>query len=166
MVNAIVCVDRNWGIGKDNKLLYHIKDDMDFFKIMTTGNICVCGRKTSESIPNFPLKNRSNIVLTNQKSSFEPFLAYMKGSDLREMLGLKVFNQDVFFIGGSTVYKEFLDLFDRIYVTKVYDEKESDSFFPNLDELPEWKIVAESALKKEGDLSFRFIKYERKFRSN
>ena len=161
-MNLIVAVDKNWGIGLNNKLLVSIPADMKFFRQTTTGNVVVMGRKTLESFPNgLPLKNRRNIVLTRDPEykvkdaeivhSREELMELLKDCD----------SSRVYVIGGESVYRMLLPDCDTVHVTKVDHAFEADTFFPNLDEMPEWKITADSEEQTYFDLEYTFLKYER-----
>lgn len=160
-MNLIVNVDKNWAIGKDNKLLVRIPADMKFFREQTTGKVVVMGRKTLESFPGGqPLKNRVNIVLTANPAyqADGAFVVHSK-EELKEEL--KKFNsEDVYIIGGESIYRMFLEECDTAYVTKVDDSYEADAYFPNLDEMPEWKILKESGEQTYFELGFRWLKYQ------
>ena len=162
-MNIIVAADQNWAIGKDNKLLISIPADMKFFRTTTTGKVVVMGRKTLESFPGGqPLKKRTNIVLTRDKNykvkdaivvhSIEEVLEELKKYD----------SEDVYVIGGDSIYSQMLPYCDTAHVTKIDFAYEADSWFPNLDEDPEWKIAAESEEQTYFDLEYTFVKYVRK----
>jgi dihydrofolate reductase len=150
-ISMIACISSNRAIGKDNKLLFHIKEDMAFFKRMTMGRIVIMGRKNWESIPTKfrPLPGRTNIILTRQKD-------YDASKDLlsiSEEIQKTIFVctsladvettitklqeaaviEEVFVIGGSEIYQLFLDYVDAVYLSIVDQEVEGDSFFPVLD---------------------------------
>lgn len=161
-MNLIVAVDKNWAIGKDNKLLVQIPMDMKFFRETTTGKVVVMGRKTLESFPNgLPLKNRTNIVLTHNKNYDG------KGSIVVHSIEalkdeLKKYNsEDIYVIGGEQIYKALLDDCDVAHITKINFAYDADAYFPNLDEMPEWKITADSEEQTYFDLEYYFYKYER-----
>ena len=162
-MNIIVAADQNWAIGKDNKLLISIPADMKFFRTTTTGKVVVMGRKTLESFPGGqPLKKRTNIVLTRDKNykvkdaivvhSIEEVLEELKKYD----------SEDVYVIGGDSIYSQMLPYCDTAHVTKIDFAYEADSWFPNLDEDPEWKIAEESEEQTYFDLIYHFYKYEKK----
>ena len=162
-MNIIVAADQNWAIGKDNKLLISIPADMKFFRTTTTGKGVVMGRKTLESFPGGqPLKKRTNIVLTRDKNykvkdaivvhSIEEVLEELKKYD----------SEDVYVIGGDSIYSQMLPYCDTAHVTKIDFAYEADSWFPNLDEDPEWKIAEESEEQTYFDLEYTFVKYVRK----
>lgn len=133
-MNAIVAVDKNWAIGKDNNLLFRIKEDMKFFKSITTDKIVVMGSKTFESIGK-ALPNRTNMVLTGTPMKYRDIPgieAYCKG-DLDYILRGEQ-SDDIFIIGGASVYKQYLDKLDNIYVTVLNKEYDADTYFVDLNE--------------------------------
>ena len=141
-MNIIVAVDKNWAIGKDNKLLVSIPADMKMFRQETTGKVVVMGRKTLESFPNgLPLKNRTNIVLTGNKDyNVKDAIIVHTVEELLEEIK-KYPSEEVYCIGGDSVYKQLLPYCDTAHVTKIDFAYEADSYFPNLDEMPEWKVI-------------------------
>lgn len=162
-MNLIVAVDKNWGIGKDNKLLVSIPSDMKFFRQETTGKVVVMGRKTLESFPNgLPLKNRTNVVLTSDKNYQAKDAVIVH--DMEELLeALKEYEQeDIYVIGGGSVYKQMLEYCDVAHVTKIDFGFEADTYFPNLDEDDAWEVTATSEEQTYFDLEYAFVKYERK----
>lgn len=162
-MNIIVAVDKNWAIGCNNKLLVSIPSDMKYFRSTTTGKVVVMGRKTLESFPNgLPLKNRINIVLTgNREYSVKDAVMCYSMEELLEKL--KEYNsEDIYVIGGDSIYHQMLPYCDVAHVTKIEHAYEADAWFPNLDEMPEWQITADSDEQTYFDLEFRFLKYERK----
>ena len=161
-MNIIVAVDKNWAIGKDNKLLVSIPADMKMFRQETTGKVVVMGRKTLESFPNgLPLKNRTNIVLTGNKDyNVKDAIIVHTVEELLEEIK-KYPSEEVYCIGGDSVYKQLLPYCDTAHVTKIDFAYEADCYFPNLDEMPEWKVTAESDEQTYFDLEYSFMKYER-----
>ncbi len=162
-MNLILSADNNWAIGKDNKLLVRIPADMKFFRETTTGKVVVMGRKTLESFPNgLPLKNRINIVLT-KNLSYQVKDAIVVHSKEELDQELKKYNSDdIYVIGGGSVYEMLLKECDIAHVTKINYTYEADTFFPNLDEDPDWEIVADSEEQTYFDLEYFFLKYQRK----
>ncbi len=138
-MNTIVAVDRNWGIGKDNKLLVSIPADMKFFRQETIGKVVVMGRKTLESFPGgMPLAGRTNIVLTrNEEYRVKGAQIVHSRQQLLEELE-RYPSRDIYVIGGDSVYKMMLPFCDTAYVTKIDFAYEADSFFPDLDQMEEW----------------------------
>ena len=161
-MNLIVAVDKNWAIGYQNKLLTSIPEDMKFFRQTTTGKVVVMGRKTLESFPGKkPLKNRTNIVLTKNPSyQAEGAIVVHNEDELREELK-KYDSEDIFVIGGESIYRQFLDECDKAYITKIEYAYTADAYFPNLDEKEEWKITAESEEHTCFDLEYFFLTYEK-----
>lgn len=162
-MNLIVAVDENWAIGKDNKLLVSIPSDMKFFRQTTTGKVVVMGRKTLESFPNgLPLKNRTNIVLTRSRD-YKVKDAVMVHSVPELLAELEKYNsEDVYVIGGDSVYRELLPYCDTAHVTKISHAYEADAYFPNLDAMEEWEVTGESEEQTYFDLEYLFVRYERK----
>ena len=162
-MNLIVAADKNWGIGKDNKLLVSIPSDMKFFRQETMGKVVVMGRKTLESFPNgLPLKNRTNVVLTSDKNYQVKDAVIVHSIDevLEELK--KYDDNEISVLGGGKVYEELLPYCDVAHVTKIDFAFEADTHFPNLDEDPEWEITAASDEQTYFDLEYTFVKYERK----
>lgn len=161
-MNLIVAADANWGIGLNNKLLVSIPSDMKFFRQTTTGKVIVMGKKTLESFPNgLPLAKRTNIVLTGD-TSYEAKGAVIVHSIPELLEELKKYNsEDIFVVGGGTVYEQLLPYCDTAYVTKIDFTYQADTFFPNLDELPDWEMTDSSEEQTCFDLEFAFTKYER-----
>ncbi|MCI5900225.1 MAG: dihydrofolate reductase [Firmicutes bacterium] len=161
-MNLIVAVDQNWAIGKDNDLLVSIPNDKKTFRQMTTGRVVVMGRKTLESFPGgLPLKNRTNIVLTRNRDY------HVKDAVIVHDLG-ELFNElekydtnDVYVIGGEQIYRLLLPYCDVAHLTKIEHAYEADTYFPNLDDLPEWKVTAVSEEQTYFDLEYHFVKYEK-----
>ena len=161
-MNIIVAADKNWAIGKDNKLLVSIPADMKMFRQETTGKVVVMGRKTLESFPNgLPLKNRTNIVLTGNKNyKVKDAIIVHTIEELLEEIK-KYPSEEVYCIGGDSVYKQLLPYCDTAHVTKIDFGYEADSYFPNLDEDPQWHVAAESEEQTYFDLEYKFVRYER-----
>ena len=162
-MNIIVAVDKNWAIGKDNKLLVSIPADMKMFRQETTGKVVVMGRKTLESFPNgLPLKNRTNIVLTGNKD-YKVKDAVIVHSEEELMEELKKYNtDDIYVIGGESIYRMMLPHCDTVYVTKIDRAFEADTFFPDLDEMEEWEMTEEGEEQTCFDLTFCFTTYKRR----
>ena len=162
-MKAIVAVDKNWAIGKGNDLLVKIPSDQKFFRQETSSHVVVMGRKTLESFPGgMPLKNRTNIVLT-RKQNYDGKGALVVHS-LEELLEelKKYADEDIYVVGGGQIYELLLPYCNLIHVTKINFAYEADTYFPNLDEMPEWQITASSEEQTYFDLEFEFLQYERK----
>ena len=161
-MNLIVAVDKNWAIGRNNKLLVSIPDDMKFFRETTTGKVVVMGRKTLESFPNGqPLKNRVNIVLTHDKTYQvkDAVLVYSLEELWKELE--KYESENIYVIGGESIYDQLVDACDTAHITKIDYAYDADAYFPNLDERPEWQITQDSEEQTYFDLIYHFYKYEK-----
>lgn len=130
MINIIVAMDKNGGIGKDNKLLAHIPKDLKHFKEITNGHTVVMGYNTWLSLPKKPLPNRRNIVLTTKDIKLDGAEVV---HSVDEVLETTKDDKDVFVIGGAKVYEQMIPYTDRIYSTHILHEFEADTFFPEVD---------------------------------
>ena len=162
-MNLIVNVDKNWAIGYGGKLLVSIPEDMKFFRSETTGKVVVLGRKTLATFPGGqPLKNRTNIILTrNPEFTAKGTVVCHSVEETLEELK-KYPSEDVYIIGGDTIYRQFLPYCDTAHVTRMEHAYDADAWFPNLDEDPEWELTGQSEEKTYFDLEFTFCRYERK----
>ena len=165
MISAVVAFDKNYGIGYKNDLLVHIPDDLKNFKSLTTGKTVIMGRKTYESLPKRPLPNRKNIVITtdSNKSSDDENLIYMNMSEVLEYLEqFRDNEEEVFVIGGMSVYSQLLPYVSKVYVTQLYHTfVYVDTFFPRL-EATEWNCENLSDVLTFGNLVYQFQLYSRK----
>ena len=161
MIYAIVHVDKEWGIGKGNDMMFSLPKDMKFFRETTMGHTVVMGGKTLRSFPNGkPLKNRVNIVLSRGQvcdecifvRSYEGLKAEMKARE----------NEDVFVIGGGEIYRELLPYCHGVYVTKVDAVGGAEVFFPNLDENPDFVCEEEGEPIEDNGYTIRFVRYRNK----
>ena len=162
-MNLIVAVDKNWAIGNKGNLLVRIPADQKMFRDETMGKVIVMGRKTLESLPGGqPLHGRTNVVLTRNESYTK------KGCEvfhsLEETLEfLKQFpSENVFIIGGETIYKQFLPYCDVAHVTWIDYEYLADTYFPNLEKDLDWKMTDVSDEQTYFDLCYEYRQYERK----
>ena len=161
-MNIIVAVDKNWAIGFQNKLLNSIPEDMKFFRETTTGHVVVMGRKTLESFPNGrPLKNRTNVVITRQKDYKVPGAVVVHSVE-EALEYLKAFkSEDIYVIGGASIYEQALPFADKLYLTIVEKEPEhADTFFPEINPA-EWEVT-EKEMRNENGLPFTFLTLYRK----
>ena len=161
-MNLIVAVDKNWAIGCGNKLLVSIPQDMKFFRETTMGKVVVMGRKTLESFPGGqPLKKRTNIVITGDKN-YDVKDAIVVHSIEEALEELKKYNkEDIYVIGGESIYRQMLPYCTLAHVTKIDHAYEADTYFPNLDEMDEWEITGVSEEQTYFDLEYEFVRYER-----
>lgn len=162
-MNAIVAVDNNWAIGCKNSLLVRIPADHKNFRQETTGKVVVLGRKTLETFPQgMPLPNRTNIILsTNPDYQVKDAVVVHNKEELDAELK-KYPTEDVYIIGGESVYRMMLPECSVVHVTKIDHDYEADAYFPNLDKDDAWEITAESEEQTYFDLPYYFVKYERK----
>lgn len=161
-MKLIVAADRNWAIGKNNKLMWSIPADMKFFRETTQGNVVIMGRKTLESFPQGqPLKNRVNIVIT-RNPSYEVKDAVVVHSVEEAIEESRKYDGDVFVIGGESIYRAMLPYCDTALVTRIDYAYEADTWFPNLDEDEEWELTDEGEEQTCFDLEYAFTRYERK----
>ena len=162
-MQIIVAAAENWAIGKDGDLLWHLPEDMKFFRRKTTGNVIVMGRKTLDSFPGGkPLKNRTNLVLSRDRE-FSREGADVVHSTSEALKYLEQFSPErVFIVGGGHIYREFLPYCDTAYVTRVYKSFEADTAFPDLDADPEWELVSVGERKEQEALSYAFTEYRRR----
>lgn len=161
-MNIIASADNNWSIGKNNELLIRIPQDMKRFRQMTTGNVVVMGRKTLESFPNqAPLKDRVNIVLTaNPNYEVKGAVIVHSMDELQEELQ-KYNSEDIYVIGGESIYRQMLDLCDTAYITKIDYTYEADAHLPNLEEDPAWSLTEESEEQTYFDVIYTYQTYKR-----
>lgn len=158
-MKVIVAVDNNWAIGLKNSLLVHIPSDMKFFRNETMGKVIIMGRKTLESFPQGqPLSGRTNIVITKDPA-YKVKDAIVVHSIEEAVEESKKYDKDVYCIGGESIYRQMLPYCKEAFVTKIDHAYEADSYFPNLDEMPEWKMVEESEEQTYFDLLYTFTKY-------
>lgn len=159
MVSIIVAIAQNGTIGDKNALLWHIKEDMRFFRTTTSGHAVIMGRKTFESLGSRPLPKRTNIVITRGDRMFEGALT---AHSLEEAIALAGNDEEIFIIGGAQIYAEALGVADRMYITHVGRDYEGDTSFPEID-YDQWKLTAEEqhVRGEEYEYPFAFRTYER-----
>lgn len=160
MVSIIVAIARNGVIGDKNSLLWHIKEDMRFFRTTTSGHAVVMGRKTFESLGSKPLPKRTNIVITRADREFDGALT---AHSLEEAIAMAAGDEEIFIIGGAQIYAEALRLADRIYITYVDCDYEGDTSFPEVD-YSQWELVASEGHERgeEYEHPFEFRTYDRR----
>ena len=153
----VVAISENHVIGKDNKLLWYLPNDLKHFKDITTGHTVIMGRKTYESVGK-PLPKRRNIIITRQAITIDGCEVV---NSIEAALALCQNEEEVFIVGGAEIYKQAMHLTDRIYLTIVHKEFEGDSFFPEID-LKDWKEVAREDHQpdEKNSLPYSFITYE------
>lgn len=156
-LSIIACVGKNLELGYNNDLIFHIKEDMKYFKDITLNHIVVMGRKTFESLPGI-LKDRKNVVISRNNNFPSEVEVYSNIEEFMEKY--KDYQDEIFVIGGASIYKQFLDYCDKIYLTEVYCSKKADVYFPEFNkDLYDKKIVKSGESKT---LKYDFVVYRRK----
>ncbi len=161
MIISILSVDQNYGIGKKNGLLFSLPKDMAFFRTTTSGHTVAMGENTLLSFPGQkPLRNRLNIVLS--KDLDHNYDGCVNVHDFGEFLRLikeKSINEDVYIIGGASIYNQTLPYVDKVLLTKVDADGGAEVFFNNLDENKDFECVDEGELIDDGEYKIRFTTY-------
>ena len=161
MISAIVAVDENWGIGYNGDLLAHIPNDLKYFKELTTNHVVMMGRKTWDSLPNKPLKDRLNLVITSGERQYGEGTCFIGMAEAMARLAHLEEDDEWFIIGGGSIYEQLLPLCDHVYVTKILKKFENvDTYFPNLDISPNWAPAMVSEIYTHKDLSYQFWEYD------
>ena len=161
LIEILNC-DSKWGIGKKNGLLFHLPKDMKFFRETTLNHVVAMGENTLLSFPGSkPLKNRTSIVLSQNEQhnyadvinvhSFETFL-----SKIKECLA----TQDVYIIGGASIYRQLLPYCDEVLLTKVHEDGQAEVFFENLDEKEEWQLISSTPEEDDNGHPISFCTYK------
>lgn len=160
-ISIIVAIASNYAIGKDNDLLWHISDDLKRFKRITSGKTVVMGKNTFYSLPLRPLPNRRNIVLTD--SATEQIEGCEMAYSIEQAIELMDADSENFIIGGGSIYRQFMKIADKLYITRVHKDFEADTFFPNIEETV-WKLIEKTDMQpeKEGSFSFSYEIYTRR----
>lgn len=161
LISLIACIDEQYGIGCNNQLPWDLPEDLRHFKKITSGHPIVMGRKTFESIGK-PLPNRSNIILTTEQAFHTPqsCFSYNSIKSFLESDWIKE-EKEIFIIGGSSIYQQFLPIADRLYLTKIHHTFECDAFFPPFSEVI-WKEVDKQEGEECTDYKYDFYRYERR----
>ena len=161
MISIIVAVSDDWGIGKDNELLWNISEDLKRFKRLTTGNTVIMGKKTWESLPRRPLPGRTNIVLTDDPK--EIIDGSVTAYSIEDALSKCEKGKEIFVIGGGSVYRQFMQVADRLYITHVHKKAPADVYFPEID-LNIWEVVEKEDFKTMGDniIPYTYVIYGRR----
>ena len=162
-MNIIAAVDRNWAIGRKGRLLVSIPNDQKHFREETIGKVVVSGRRTLQTFPQgMPLQGRTNIILSKDRGYQVKGVTVVHSIEelLRELE--KYPTEDVYCIGGESVYAQLLPYCDTAHITMIDHAYEADAHFPNLDRDPDWVITADSDEQTYFDIAYTFLKYERK----
>ncbi|MCJ7448321.1 MAG: dihydrofolate reductase [Bacteroidales bacterium] len=163
MISIIAAVSEDLGIGKDNKLLWHIPEDMKRFKKLTYGKTVIMGKKTWESLPKRPLPGRKNIVITDVPG--ECIDCSVTAYSIDDALSKCEKGEEIFIIGGGSIYRQFMPHADRLYLTRVHKKAPADVFFPKIDP-KDWKIIDKEDYKAgdKNDIPYTYIIYEKNSR--
>ncbi len=163
-ISIIAAVSDNYAIGKSNNLPWHMPADLKHFRQLTTGHAVVMGKRTFEGLSNGPLPNRKNIVLTSVMSEGVN-KGYFEADSLEDAVYLCEHEEQVFIIGGATVYKQCIGKVDSMYITWVHHEFSADTFFPKID-FEKWEEVSreDHEADETNPYSFTFSEYKRKKR--
>ena len=166
MIKGIVCVSAvDWGIGKNNSLLFNLPADMKFFRKTTNHNIVVFGKSTYDSLSKRPLPGRINVVLWDQTTSLdclEGTITFNNFYNLLNFVQILSKEYNIYICGGASIYKLFLPYYDEVVVTKVDAvDNEATVFFPNLDELNDFKCIDETEEVEDNGYKIKFVTYER-----
>lgn len=160
IISIIVAIAQNGAIGRDNQLLYHLPNDLKHFKSITSGHTLIMGRKTFDSLPFGALPNRRNIVITHNQNWSAPKCEVVHS--LADAIATVAGEDEVFIIGGATLYQQALTLVKRLYITWIEDEPDADTFFPIID-LSKWQESYREDHKKDDThtVPYSFVNYER-----
>jgi len=159
-LSIIVAIARNYAIGKDNKLLWHISEDMKWFKKNTAGHTVIMGKNTFYSLPVRPLPNRRNIVISDIPG--EKIEGCEMAYSIEDAINIAGTDNENFIIGGASIYRQFFTIVQKLYITYVYSDFEADTFFPKI-EVSEWQQVGtfpQQEIHKDG-LKYDFRIYKR-----
>jgi dihydrofolate reductase len=160
MISIIVAVSDDWGIGKENELLWHIPEDLKRFKRLTTGKSVIMGKKTWYSLPKRPLPGRKNIVITDipeEKIEGAETVYSIDGA-----LKLCTKEEEAFIIGGGSIYRQFMPLTDRLYISHVHMKAPADVYFPEIDQ-EIWKVKEKEdfPVSDTNPFPYTYVIYER-----
>ncbi len=160
-LRAILHADKKWGIGKKNDLMFTLPKDMKFFRSTTKGHTVAMGENTLLSFPDSkPLKNRTNLVLSQDiNHNYEEVINVHSFEEFKKTIKKQLENDDVYIIGGASVYRQMIPYCDEVLLTKVDADGEAEVFFPNLDEDPNYKLVYESQIEEDNGYQIQFTTY-------
>jgi dihydrofolate reductase len=161
MISIIVAIAEDNGIGYKNNLLWHLPEDLKRFKKLTIGNTVIMGKKTWESLPRKPLPGRKNIVITDDKN--DCFESGITAYSIEEALSKCGKDEEIFIIGGGSIYRQFMPMADRLYITHIHKKAQADIYFPAID--PDiWEPVEkeEHLSLNDGAVPYTYVVYKRK----
>ena len=161
-ISIVAAVADNYAIGKGNKLPWHLPADLKHFRELTTGHAVVMGKRTFESLPNGPLPNRKNVVLTSVMSEGVNE-GYFEADSLEDAFYLCEKEEKIFIVGGAAVYRQSLEIADSLYITWVHHEFSADIYFPEVD-FSKWEEVSRQDLPADdkNPYPYSFVHYKRK----
>ena len=164
MIISILNCDKEYGIGKKNGLLFSLKEDMAFFRRTALNHVVAMGENTLLSFPNQkPLKNRTNIVLSaDETHNYEGVVNVHSFEEFLKIVAKYAQNEDVYIIGGASMYRQTLDYVDFVYLTKVDAVGGAEVFFVNIDADPRFEVISESEPLQDGDYMIKFVTYRNK----
>jgi len=160
-ISIIAAIASNNAIGKNNHLLTHIPEDLKRFKELTTGHYVIMGLKTFESLPNGALPNRTNIVISNTYNNNIEGCHIV--NSIEEAIHICPNDEELFVIGGGSIYRQFISMADKLYITKINKAFEGDTFFPYI-EPEQWKILSQQDFPNgiKNDFTYSYIVYGRR----
>ena len=161
MISIIVAIADDNGIGKNNELLWHIPEDLKRFKKLTFGHTVIMGKKTWESLPKKPLPGRKNIVITDDP--LEVIELSTTAYSIEDALRMCSENEEVFIIGGGSIYRQFMTIAEKLYITHIHRTAPSDIYFPFIDPII-WEPVEKEEYEQSGinEIPYTYIIYQRK----
>ncbi|MBP8782821.1 MAG: dihydrofolate reductase [Paludibacter sp.] len=161
-ISIVAAVADNYAIGKGNKLPWHLPADLKHFRELTTGHAVVMGKRTFESLPNGPLPNRRNVVLTSVMSEGVNE-GYFEADSLEDAFYLCEKEEKVFIVGGAAVYRQSLEIAESLYITWVHHEFSADIYFPEVD-FSKWEEVSRQDMSadEKNPYPYSFVHYKRK----
>jgi dihydrofolate reductase len=159
-ISIIVAIAKNYAIGRNNQLLWHIPADLKRFKKITSGHQVIMGKLTYESLPVRPLPNRKSIIITDKQG--ETFEGCTTVYSIEEALSFCNEQEESFIIGGGSVYRQFLPYCNKLYITLVNKDFEADTYFPQID-LKIWKLIEKEDHDPDDsiDFSYSFLTFEK-----
>jgi dihydrofolate reductase len=161
MISIIAAVSEDLGIGKNNDLLWHIPEDLKRFKKLTYGNTVIMGKRTWESLPKKPLSGRRNVVITDIPN--EMIENAVTAYSIEDAISRCEKGEEIFIIGGGSIYKQFMPFADRLYITHVHKKTPADVYFPGID-YKIWKVVEKEEFKADenNEIPYTYIIYKRR----
>lgn len=161
MISIIVAIAEDNGIGNNNDLLWHIPEDLKRFKKLTYGQAVIMGKKTWESLPKKPLPGRKNVIITDDLN--DSFDGGITSYSIEDALGKCDSNEEIFIIGGGSIYRQFMPIADKLYITHIHKKAPADIYFPEIDQKIWEPVEIEEHIQDENDvIPYTYIIYSRK----